>query len=90
MTDSAAPGARPETETAPALVVEEVVKTFPTGKQRLTALDRVSCTIRPHRVTGLIGPDGAGKTTLMRLCAGLLTPDHGSLRVLSIDAVAEP
>ena len=90
MTDSAAPGARPETETAPALVVEEVVKTFPTGKQRLTALDRVSCTIRPHRVTGLIGPDGAGKTTLMRLCAGLLTPDHGSLRVLSIDAVADP
>ena len=90
MTETAAPAAGPGIETAPALVVEDLVKTFPTGKQRLIALDRVSCTIRPHRVTGLIGPDGAGKTTLMRLCAGLLTPDRGSLRVLSIDAVAEP
>ena len=90
MTETAAPAAGPELETAPALVVEDLVKTFPVGKQRLTALDRVSCTIRPHRVTGLIGPDGAGKTTLMRLCAGLLTPDRGSLSVLSIDAITEP
>ena len=90
MTDTAAPLAWPERETAPALVVEDLVKTFPAGARRLTALDSVSCTIRPHRVTGLIGPDGAGKTTLMRLCAGLLTPDRGSLRVLSIDAITEP
>jgi ABC-2 type transport system ATP-binding protein len=41
-------------------------------------------------VTGLIGPDGAGKTTLMRLCAGLLTPESGHLRALGIDVVRDP
>ncbi|MBX9606503.1 MAG: ATP-binding cassette domain-containing protein [Gammaproteobacteria bacterium] len=41
------------------------------------------------RVTGLIGPDGAGKTTLMRLAAGLLVPDAGEVRVLGRDATAE-
>ncbi|MDX9834117.1 MAG: ATP-binding cassette domain-containing protein [Desulfobulbus sp.] len=80
----------PEVKPAPALVVEDVAKTFPLRQQRLTALDGISCTVQPNRVTGLIGPDGAGKTTFMRLCAGLLTPDRGRLRVLGIDAVAAP
>jgi len=71
-------------------VLEGVTKTFTVDKQRITALDGVSCAIRPRRVTGLIGPDGAGKTTLMRLCAGLLTPDQGSLRALELDVVREP
>lgn len=73
-----------------ALTLEGVSKTFTVGKQRITALTGVSCTIRPHMVTGLIGPDGAGKTTLMRLCAGLLTPDSGNLRALEIDVIREP
>jgi len=54
------------------------------------ALDDVSFNIQPGRVTGLIGPDGAGKTTLMRLAAGLLLPDAGAIRVLDIDALAQP
>ena len=41
------------------------------------------------RVTGLVGPDGAGKTTFLRMCAGLLTPSAGSLRVLGLDAARE-
>lgn len=66
-------------------------KTFPAmGRRRITALDRVDCTILPHRVTGLIGPDGAGKTTLMRLCAGLLDPDQGEIRALGIDVCDKP
>jgi len=73
-----------------ALVLDQVRKTFTIEKKLITALDGVSCAIRPHMVTGLIGPDGAGKTTLMRLCAGLLTPDQGSLRALDIDVVQEP
>ena len=78
------------TDQPAAIVLTDIVKTFPVGKERQLALDAVSCAIRPHRVTGLIGPDGAGKTTLMRLCAGLLTPDSGSLRVLGLDAVHAP
>lgn len=72
------------------LILDGVRKTFAVDKQELTALDGVSCTIRPAMVTGLIGPDGAGKTTLMRLCAGLLIPDAGVIRVLGFDAVREP
>jgi ABC-2 type transport system ATP-binding protein len=37
-------------------------------------------------ITGLVGPDGAGKTTFLRLVAGLLLPDEGTLRVLDVDA----
>lgn len=40
-------------------------------------------------MTGLIGPDGAGKTTLMRLAAGLLEPDSGQIRVLGHDPTKE-
>jgi ABC-2 type transport system ATP-binding protein len=73
-----------------AITLEQVSKTFLGINKRITALDEVSCTIYPHRVSGLIGPDGAGKTTLMRLCAGLLTPDAGRLTALGIDVVREP
>jgi len=54
------------------------------------ALKDVSLSIRKGTVTGLIGPDGAGKTTLMRLIAGLLVPDNGDISVLGIDVVKDP
>jgi ABC-2 type transport system ATP-binding protein len=50
----------------------------------------VSLDVPRGSITGLIGPDGAGKTTLMRLTAGLLKPDAGQLDVLGIDASREP
>lgn len=43
--------------------------------------------IRAGAVTGLVGPDGAGKTTLMRMLAGLLRPDDGAARVNGLDPV---
>ena len=46
----------------------------------LTALDGVSFSVGRGELFGLIGPDGAGKTTLFRLLATLLEPDSGSLR----------
>jgi ABC-2 type transport system ATP-binding protein len=52
------------------------------------ALSGVSGVIRTGVVTGVAGPDGAGKTTLMRLMAGLLQPDGGSLTVLGRDPYA--
>ena len=52
------------------------------------ALSDVSGTVRSGVVTGVAGPDGAGKTTLMRLMAGLLRPDGGSLTVLGRDPCA--
>lgn len=73
-----------------ALTFSAVSKAFLADGEMLPALEGVSFSIQPGKVTGLIGPDGAGKTTLMRLAAGLLVPDAGKILVLDIDAVAQP
>lgn len=52
------------------------------------ALHHVSLRIRSGIITGLAGPDGAGKTTLMRIMSGLLKPTEGRIRVMGIDPVA--
>ncbi|MBC7491884.1 MAG: ABC transporter ATP-binding protein [Novosphingobium sp.] len=49
--------------------------------QESPALDSVSIAIEPGRMTGLVGPDGAGKTTLIRILAGLIDPDAGQATV---------
>jgi ABC-2 type transport system ATP-binding protein len=59
---------------------EGVVKRF--GKTAKPALDSVSITIAAGKMTGLVGPDGAGKTTLIRMLAGLIDPDSGKVEVL--------
>ena len=69
----------------PALVFEAAHKHFLQGKRQVEALKGLSARIAAGRVTGLLGPDGAGKTTLMRLAAGLLLPDAGQVRVLGRD-----
>src|SRR5512135_3378709 len=71
------------------LQVRQVGKRFVAGKRTVQALRNVSFEVRPARVTGLIGPDGAGKTTLMRLAVGLLAPDEGEVRTLGLDATRE-
>ena len=51
------------------------------------AVAPLDCTIHAGYVTGLVGPDGAGKTTLMRMLAGLLKPDSGSATVIGFDPI---
>ena len=60
------------------------------GGAAVHAVDEVSLTIRHGELTALVGPDGAGKTTFLRLVAGLLKPDAGGLQVLGRDVVADP
>jgi ABC-2 type transport system ATP-binding protein len=73
------------------LTCEGLCKEFTSGpKEKIKALDDVSLSIVRGGVTGLLGPDGAGKTTFIRLAAGLLVPDAGSIRVLGIDVVKDP
>ena len=62
--------------------------TGPDGRP-LVALDRVSLSVPRGQLTALVGPDGAGKTTLMRMMAGLLAPDEGSLHVLGLDVTRD-
>jgi ABC-2 type transport system ATP-binding protein len=70
-----------------------IAKSFKLGreeKDRVRALVDVSVEIHAGELTALVGPDGAGKTTLIRLLAGLLTVDSGTLRVLGINPAADP
>jgi len=78
-------------ELAPVLRGRDICKTFrrATG-EAVRALDGVSLEVGHGTLTALVGPDGAGKTTLIRLAAGLLAVDAGELQVLGIDVTADP
>jgi ABC-2 type transport system ATP-binding protein len=67
----------------PAIVLDRVVKRY----GGTTALAGLSLDVKRGEMYGLIGPDGAGKTTTIRLMCGLLHPDEGELRVLGLDPV---
>jgi ABC-2 type transport system ATP-binding protein len=54
------------------------------------AVDGLDLTVRSGEFYALLGPNGAGKTTTLRLVAGLLRPDAGSISVWGIDALADP
>jgi ABC-2 type transport system ATP-binding protein len=54
------------------------------------AVRGVSLTVERGEIFGLVGPDGAGKTTIMRMLAGVLPPDAGAIRLEGIDVVADP
>jgi ABC-2 type transport system ATP-binding protein len=54
-------------------------KTFKDGTEAIKSL---TLNVKQGKITGLVGPDGAGKTTLMRMLCGLLTPSKGDLKVL--------
>ncbi|MBD2256522.1 phosphonate ABC transporter ATP-binding protein [Pseudanabaena sp. FACHB-2040] len=58
------------------LRVESLTKIYDNGR---TALEQVSFEIAPHSFTAVLGPSGAGKTTLMRCLLGLIRPTHGQV-----------
>ena len=70
---------------AAAVVIEGVDKHF--GK--VQALRSLSAHIHYGRLTGLVGPDGAGKTTLMRILTGLLVPNAGRVTLAGFDVVKD-
>ncbi len=69
-----------------ALEFQAVSKCFIAGRRTVDALRNVSLALPKGTVAGLVGPDGAGKTTLMRLAAGLLLPDSGRVAVFGRDS----
>lgn len=64
-----------------AVRLEGLTMRFGRGRQAVTALDRINAVAPAGRITGLVGPDAAGKTTLMRILAGLMPPTAGSVRI---------
>lgn len=76
-------GAMPEST---AISVRELSRSFPGVK----AVERLSIEVKYGEIFGLVGPDGAGKTTTMRILAGVLMPDSGSAEVAGFDVVRDP
>lgn len=73
-------------EVAAAVTVEALTKRFGT----LAAVDGLNFEVRQGEIFGLVGPDGAGKTTTMRMLAGVLPPDGGRASVAGYDVAADP
>jgi len=72
--------------TQPVIETDNLTKSF--GDIR--AVDGLSLSIREGEMFGLVGPDGAGKTTTIRMLCGVLLPTGGSARVLGYDIRSEP
>lgn len=60
------------------------------SKKEIVALENINITIPHGKLTALIGPDGAGKTTFLRMVCGLVVPSSGTLDVLGIDVTINP
>ena len=75
-----------------AVKASQLTKTFINSatNKPVTALSDISLTAKTNRLTALTGPDGAGKTTFMRLVCGLMKQDGGDLFVLGRDVSADP
>ena len=71
---------------APAITAENLTRSFP----GVRAVDGLSFDVFPGEIFGLVGPDGAGKTTTMRMLAGVLPPDSGKATVAGRDVVRDP
>ena len=70
--------------------MESIVKVEGVSKHygSVQALDDVSFEVRPGEIFGLIGPDGAGKSTLFRMLATLLCPESGRITVDGLDGAS--
>lgn len=74
----------------PALAVSNLSKSFAGQDRKVQALSPLDFELTAAQVHGLVGPDAAGKTTLIRLIAGLLLPDSGQIELLGQDMLANP
>ena len=77
-------GAAADSHTGDAVAVEDVTVHY----GDVLALDRVSVRVPEGRIVGLVGMNGSGKSTLFKTIMGMVTPDHGTVRVLGGSSAA--
>jgi len=72
-------------------IIESIIETRGLTKRfgALTAVDHLDLTVGKGEIFGLVGPDGAGKTTTLRMLCGLMDPSEGSARVAGHDVARE-
>lgn len=85
MTAPASPAA-PAAPAAPAICVEGLTRRF----GDVVAVDALSFAVRRGELFGLVGPDGAGKTTTLRMLAGVLVPTAGDATLGGVSVVRDP
>lgn len=68
------------------IFLDDVTLTFPDGDSRLTAVDHVSLTAPAGVVTGITGPSGSGKSSILAVAATLIRPDSGRVVIGDVDA----
>ncbi len=72
-----------------AVIVENLVKVYRSGREVVQALRGVDFRVARGELFGIIGPDGAGKTSLFRIMTTLLLPEGGRVRIEGLDVVGE-
>ncbi len=65
----------------PLLEVSHITKRFVSKKQQVIAVNNVSFDISSNEIVGLVGHNGSGKTTILKMLAGLLYPDEGTIKI---------
>ncbi len=73
-------------DNGPAIEVRELTMAFP----GVVAVDRLSFDVKPGQIFGLVGPDGSGKTTTLRMLSGVLPPSSGSATIADFDVAHDP
>lgn len=70
------------------ITLDDVTLTFPDGASRVTAVDRVCLDVKAGVLTGITGPSGSGKSSLLAVAATLIRPDSGRVIVGDVDVTA--
>jgi ABC-2 type transport system ATP-binding protein len=78
---------RPTVNESAFVEIQNIAKLF--APNLPPALTEINANLAPGQIVGIVGPDGAGKTTLIRLIAGLLTPTQGRITVAGHDSIRD-
>ncbi|HEX6268939.1 MAG TPA: ATP-binding cassette domain-containing protein [Anaerolineales bacterium] len=72
------------------IIARSLAKSYGFGSKKVEAVRGIDLDVRRGEIFGLVGPDGAGKTTTMQMLCGILSPTHGHATVAGVDIINNP